>query len=81
MNIMTYCLQCRRIFQGDVACPYCNSTFTKELSKNSPVNVMGSKIKGKVLKVENGKARLLIIDENNEKHIREYEAEKLRKIL
>lgn len=81
MEKLWYCLQCRRVFKSEGECPYCKSIFTKELSKNSPVNVLGSKTKGKVLKIEDGRAKLLIISENKEKFIKEYEADKLRKIL
>lgn len=81
MSKLCYCLECRRVFEGEKDCPYCKSTFTKELSKNSPVNVLGSKVKGKILKIENGKARLLIVDDSKQKYIKEYEADKLRKIL
>ena len=81
MSTLCYCLQCRRVFNEGEGCPYCKSTEIKELSKDSPVNVLGSKQKGKVLKMEDGKARLLIRDENNERYIKEFEADKLRKIL
>lgn len=81
MSTLSYCLQCRRVFKGEDGCPYCKSNSVKELSMDSPVNVLGSKLKGKVLKIEDGKARLLIRDENNGRYIKEYEADKLRKIL
>ncbi|MDP4091371.1 MAG: hypothetical protein Q8930_19165 [Bacillota bacterium] len=81
MSTLCYCLQCRRVFNEENGCPYCKGTSVKELSKDSPVNVLGSKLKGKVLKIEEGKARLLIRDENNQKYIKEFEADKLRKIL
>ncbi|NLZ47477.1 MAG: hypothetical protein GX895_01600 [Clostridiales bacterium] len=81
MEKLWYCLKCRRIFKNAGECIYCKSTFTKELNRNSPVNVFGTKIKGKVLKIEDGKAKLLIINENKEKYIKEYDVDKLRKIL
>ena len=81
MSKLCYCLECRRVLDGENQCPYCKSTFIKELCKNSPVNVLGSKVKGRILKIENGKARLLIVDESKQKYIKEYEADKLRKIL
>jgi hypothetical protein len=81
MRKLWYCIQCRRVFVNEGECTYCKNTFTKELNKNSPVNVLGSKTKGRVLKVEDGRAKLLIIGESKEKYIKEYEADKLRKIL
>jgi hypothetical protein len=80
MNKLFYCLNCKRIFAQEGECSYCSNTNIKGLVKNSPVNVIGSKLKGRVLKIDE-KVRLLIIDENNTKIIREYEAEKLRKVL
>lgn len=76
-----YCLDCKRISEKEESCSYCSSQNIKELTKNAPVNVIGSKLKGRVLKVEEGKARLLISDETNNRYIKEYEADKLRKVL
>jgi hypothetical protein len=76
-----YCLDCKRISGEAESCMYCNSLNIKELTKNAPVNIIGSKLKGRVLKVEEGKARLLIADENNSRYIKEYEADMLKKVL
>jgi hypothetical protein len=81
MSKLYYCLECKRISEKEEGCTYCGSHNLKELGKNAPVNVMGSKLKGRVLKVDEGRARLLIVDETNSKYIKEYEAEQLRKIL
>lgn len=81
MKKLYYCTDCKRIFAEGVECEYCKSNNVKELVKNSPVNVIGSKIKGKVLKVEDGKARLLISDENNNKFIKSYDAVQIRKVI
>jgi hypothetical protein len=76
-----YCMYCKRVFNVDAACEYCSGNNVKELVKNSSVNIIGSKLKGKVVKVEHGKARLLIKDENNNKYIKEYDAAVIRKVL
>lgn len=80
MNLF-YCLDCRRIFDFDDKCIYCNSENLKELKKNSPVNVIGSKVKGRILRAEGDIVSLIIITENNEKVIKKYEISKLRKVL
>lgn len=81
MNKLYYCKDCMRVIKEESNCNYCNSHATKELVCGAPVNVIGSKLKGKVLKVNNEGARLLIRDENNTTFIKEYEAGHLRKIL
>lgn len=81
MNKLYYCMDCKRVFNGEDACEYCSGNNVKELVKNSPVNIIGSKLKGKVLKVEQDKARILVRDENNNKYIKEYDAAVLRKVL
>jgi hypothetical protein len=81
MSKLYYCVDCRRVFKEVEKCEYCNGQNVKELVKNSPVNVIGSKLKGKILKIEENKARLLMRDEKNDKYIKEYEAVQLRKVL
>lgn len=81
MRKLYYCLECKRVSEKEDSCTYCSSQNIKELVKDAPVNIIGSKLKGRVLKVEEGKARLLIADESNNKYIKEYEADKLRKVL
>ena len=81
MSKLYYCLDCKRVFEEEMVCQYCSGNNVKELVKDSPVNVLGSKLKGKILKVEQLKAKVLIVDENKSKYIKEYEADKLKKIL
>lgn len=76
-----YCLDCRRIFSAEEECTYCKSKSTKVLARNSPVNVIGSKLKGKVISTGQNIARILFVDENRNRSIKEYEAAKIRKIL
>ena len=51
MHRLFYCLDCKRVFKNEQECQYCNSTNIKDIKKNSPVNVLGTKQKGRVLKV------------------------------
>jgi hypothetical protein len=81
MNKLYYCNECKRIIESSESCSYCSSQLIDELSLGAPVNVIGTKLKGKVLKINNNIARLLIKDEGNNKFIREYNGDKLRKVL
>lgn len=81
MNKLYYCNECKRVITSSEVCEYCSSTYIDELAVGAPVNVIGTKLKGKVLKVNNNTVRLLIRDEGNTKFIREYEGQKLRKVL
>lgn len=79
MNI-SYCKQCRRVFREDGNCPYCESS-GKAMKKNSPVNVIGTKIKGNIFKVKEESISVIITLEDKTKVIKEYSIEKLRKII
>ena len=76
-----YCLNCMRVFKSEDKCDYCNSENIELLKKDAPVNVMGSKLKGRLLRVNDNTVSLIIITENKDKVIKEYDASKLRKIL
>lgn len=81
MNKLYYCAECKRIFKEE-RCPYCGSDNIKELTNNAPVNVLGTKIKGKVLKIEKDNVRVLHTNpESKERYIKIYEPEKLKKVL
>lgn len=81
MNKLYYCNECKRVIEGSESCSYCSSQLIEELSLGAPVNIIGTKLKGKVLKIKDNTARILIRDEGNNKFVREYDGEKLRKIL
>lgn len=81
MEKLYYCGECKRVVKNGESCDFCGSNYVMELSVGAPVNVIGTKLKGKVLKIKNNTARLLIRDESNNKFIREYEGDKLRKVL
>ncbi|SHI48080.1 hypothetical protein SAMN05444401_0770 [Clostridium amylolyticum] len=81
MSKLYYCLDCKRVFQKEEQCEYCSSNAIKEIRKDSPVNILGTKIKGRVLKIEPDAVRLLLTNEFNERYIKDYKAEELKKVL
>ncbi|WP_125152512.1 hypothetical protein [Clostridium rectalis] len=81
MDKLYYCVHCKRVIQNTDKCNFCNEENIKELNYGAPVNIIGSKIKGKVLKIKGNVVRLIVRDEMNIKSIKEYEFEKLRKVL
>ncbi|WP_017416248.1 MULTISPECIES: hypothetical protein [Clostridium] len=81
MNKIYYCVDCKRIGSNSEKCSYCNGSYLKEIVQGSPVNVIGTKQKGKVLKVEQDRVKLIVIDEAKNKLIKEYKIEQLKKVL
>lgn len=81
MQILNYCLECQRIFSINDQCEFCGSHKIKSLKKSTSVNVIGTKIKGKLLNHKDGMVSLIINTENNEKIIRNFEIKELKKIL
>lgn len=81
MDKLSYCLECKRIFNSGTECGYCKSGSVKELGRNSPVNIIGTKLKGRVLKSKDGVAQLLFEGAKRVKSIKEFEVCKLKKIL
>lgn len=76
-----YCNACRRVINNSESCDYCKSNDIKELNLKAPVNVIGTKIKGRILKFKNESIDLLIKDEFNNKMVKEFKMDELRKIL
>jgi hypothetical protein len=74
-------VKCKRVLDDDKKCSFCNNESVKELNIGAPVNIIGSKLKGKILKIDESKVRLLIKDESNNRYIKEYEHNKLRKVV
>ncbi|NMM64188.1 hypothetical protein HBE96_16300 [Clostridium sp. P21] len=81
MDRVYYCIDCKRVIANDKVCDYCKGEDLKQLTIKAPVNVIGTKIKGKVLKIKAGKVNILTRNEANEKVIKEYELEQLKKLL
>lgn len=81
MDRLYYCGKCKRVITNEMVCNYCEGDDIRELVIKTPVNVIGTKIKGNILKMKNGKVNLIVRDEFNNKFIKEYSPEQLRKVL
>ena len=81
MQNLDYCLACRRLFLEGEICEYCGSKNTKPIKKSTSVNVIGSKIKGKILNCKEGIANVVVITESKERIVKDYSVSELRKIL
>ncbi len=81
MDKLYYCLDCKGIFTEPNECRYCASQSIKPLVKNAPVNILGTKTKGNVLKIKGDMVQLLLVDEKHNRYIKEFQAEKIRKVL
>lgn len=81
MDKYNYCTDCKRIFTEKSSCPFCKSTQVSELNLKSPVNILGTKVKGRVANFTPGGIKILVVDEDKSKSIREIDSSKLRKIL
>jgi len=81
MNNLNYCVECRRISYFNETCSYCQSSNIKAIDRKTPVNVIGTKIKGRVMNVKNGIVDILCTGQGSKKTIKQIEIENLRKIL
>ncbi|MBU5437311.1 hypothetical protein KQI42_04780 [Tissierella sp. MSJ-40] len=81
MSKMNYCVNCRRIDYYDGVCSYCQSDNIKTLETKAPVNVIGTKTKGRVLNVKGQMVNIICVSEDKSKYLRECEAQELQKIL
>lgn len=79
--MLNYCANCSRVFDAkEDFCPHCENIHFSELKKNAPVNVIGTKVKGRIFKILGEIALLIVITENKEKLLKEYPIKELRKI-
>ena len=81
MDSLNYCADCRRIDSFNEGCSFCQSQSIKKLVVNAPVNVIGTKLKGRVMRVRDNMAHILYLDEEKNKVIKPFEPIKLQKIL
>jgi preprotein translocase subunit YajC len=81
MSKLFYCTSCKRVINNEQCCEYCKCEEINELAVGAPVNVIGNKLKGKVLKIKDGIVRIIIRDASKNKLVKEYEASKLTKVL
>jgi hypothetical protein len=81
MAKLYYCTECRRVEKDSSKCDFCKSEKVKLLKIGAPVNVIGTKQKGKVFKIKEDEVKLIIINEAKERLIKDYKAEELQKVL
>lgn len=81
MDKLYYCKECKTILKNEIENTCCSGENLKELVIGTPVNVKGSKLKGNVFKIKDGMVTLVMRDDSNNKFMKEYEFEKLRKVL
>lgn len=77
-----YCKNCKKIQDSKETCGSCQHENLKELTKGSPVNVIGSKTKGNVYRIYKDEIRLKVINpDTHEVHIKNYPHEQIQKVL
>lgn len=81
MQNLDYCLECRRLFLENEKCEFCGSENIKPIKKSTSVNVIGSKVKGKVLNCKEGIVNVIVTTEAKERVVKDYEVKELRKVL
>ncbi|QZY53910.1 hypothetical protein [Crassaminicella profunda] len=81
MAKLYYCTECRRVEKDSNKCGACNSERIKLLKVGAPVNVIGTKQKGKIFKIKEDGVDLLIINQAKEKTIKGYKHEEIQKIF
>ena len=81
MSKLFYCTSCKRVINNEQSCDYCKCEEINELWVGTPVNVIGNKLKGKVLKISDGIVKIIVRDASNKKLVKEYAASKLKKVL
>lgn len=81
MNNLYYCLDCRRIEKDSAKCKFCESEKIKPLKLGAPVNIIGTKLKGRIFKIKVDKVNVIVKSEADEKLIKEYKPEELQKVL
>ena len=81
MSKLFYCTSCKRVIENFNQCNYCKTSDIKELILGTSVNILGTKQKGKVFKIDDEKVKLIVIDQAKNRLIKEYKANELRKVL
>lgn len=81
MQNLDYCLDCRRLFLESEKCEFCGSENIKPIKKSTSVNVIGSKVKGKILNCKDGVVNVIVITESKERVVKNYSVRELKKVL
>ncbi|GAA0125731.1 MULTISPECIES: hypothetical protein [Clostridium] len=81
MSKIYYCVDCKRVGTNSDVCLYCNGTYLKPITQGTSVNIIGTKKKGRVLKVKQNEVLLILVDDMNNKFVKEVLIEDIRKVL
>lgn len=80
MKKVYFCSVCRKVFYEENACACEGENNIKEMKIGTPINVIGTKLKGKVYKIKDNLLEV-IITSNKERSMKEYKFEEVRKVL
>ena len=81
MANLFYCTKCKRVIGNGTLCEYCGHNEINLLMPGTSINIIGTKEKGKVLKVSDEVVKVIVIDAAKSKIIREYKPSQLKKII
>ena len=80
MSKAYFCSTCKKIFNEGNPCNCQEEGCVKELKLGTPVNVTGTKLKGKVYRIKKDEVEVLITSSKN-RSIKAYRLEQIRKVL
>lgn len=81
MANLFYCKKCKRVIASGTQCEYCGSIEVNGLMHGTSVNIIGTKEKGKVLKISDEIVKVIVIDVAKNKIVKEYKPSQLKKII
>lgn len=81
MANLFFCTKCKRVIESETQCEYCGHGEVNMLMQGTAVNIIGTKEKGKVLKICDEIVKVIIVDVAKNKIVREYKASQLKKII
>lgn len=76
-----YCFDCRKIGKSKNECGECKGRSLKELKEGAPINIIGTKQKGRIFKMKEESISILLKNEFNEESIREVSYTEVQKII
>ncbi|MEF9959221.1 MAG: hypothetical protein RR448_04620 [Niameybacter sp.] len=80
MSKVYFCSECRRIFSEENTCDCEKTNGLQEVKLGTPVNVIGTKLKGKVYKIKSDLLEV-VITSNKNRYIKQCKLEEVRKII
>ena len=80
MDKVYFCSSCKKIFSEGNGCTCPQENGVKEIRVGTPVNIIGTKLKGKVYRIKNEVLEVLITSTKN-RMIKTYPLAEVRKIL